>query len=386
MSLPPLTTVFCIGFPENWLLGIDIFYFNSTANFNGVKLVPTGFHSFHWGANSDSIRSGKLFISHSTENQLIILKWDQSQEQVVTESDIGELDVSAIKSRLGDAYRFMIVYDDLKRQTLSKADKTLHDLDWDTLTHYIDDETIKRILPKKAIVSSTSTTAYENEILRRSLFDAAKDRAKKSRYVNDKEVADDKIIQSLVDQNLDELMFTEIDIKKKVHSESSRQGRDLTNIYLDKSWYLTDFINSVGGFKKFLGEFELGFILLLSFANYSGALQWFKIAQLFLDSETYFVVKKLESLQFLEIFNIHLNSIILDYIDQFWDTKSFASMLHNFHKNVYSPEGWQLDQDLLRVSKETFKLCESRFGICFPDKNIYNSLSEDEDGPVIVEL
>lgn len=388
MSLPPLTTVFCIGFPENWILGIDIFYFNSTPKFNGVKLIPSGLHTFHWGANLDSVRSGKFFVSHSNESQLIILKWDQTQEAVLTESDIGELDVSAIKSRLGDAYRFMIVYDDLKRETLQKAEREFHDLDWEALTHHIDAATIARILPKSNIISSTSTTAHENEILRKSLLDAAKDRANKSRDVSDKEVAEDEIIRTLVDKDVEELRFTEIDIRKKVESESSRQGRDLTNIYLDKSWYLIDLIKNVGSFQKFLGEFELAFILLQLFANYSGALQWFKIVQLFLGCEEFFSVKVSESLKFLSLFKMHLKSIVLDYFDQFWDTKAFTTMIVGFHENIYSPEGWQVNPKVMQVSEEIFKLCESKFGISFPHKSQYELLPEDEneDGPTVVDL
>jgi hypothetical protein len=353
-----------------------------------VKLIPSGLHTFHWGANSDSVRSGKFFVSDSKECQLIILKWDQAQEVVLAEADIEELDISAIKSRLGDAYRFMIVYDDLKRQTLQNAERELSDFDWKTLTRHIDTTTIARILPKSnSIVSSTSTTAHENEILRRSLLDAAKDRANKSRDVSDKEVAEDEIIKTLVDQDVEELRFTEIDIKRKVRSESSRQGRDLTNVYLDKSWYLTDLIKNVGGFQKFLGEFELAFILLQLFANYSGALQWFKIVQLFLDSEEYFSLKLSESLKFLNLFMLHLKSIVLDYFDQFWDTKTFTTMITGFHENIYSPEGWRVNPEVINVSEEIFKLCESKFGICFPHKSQYELLLEDEneDGPTVVE-
>ena len=388
MSLPPLTTVYCLDFPENWLLGIDLFHFQSTSQFSGVKLIPTGIHSFHWGADLESIRYGKFFIQTKDDSNLIILKYDRNTETVCTEEDIGELDVSAIKSRLGEAYPFMIVYEELKRATLSQVQGSIFENSWEILTQYITKSGLDSLVPHNPIISSTSATATETEVLRRSLLDAAKDRAEKDRSVADHEVAKDKIIRTLINESDIELRFIEINIKKRL-ADPALTGRDLTNSYLDKSWYLGDILSSLNppGFKSFLGQLQFSFLLLLLFANYSGALQWFSMVQLLLDCEKAFVTNSQHSTSFLRVLKNHLDACPTDYFEQFWDRKEFSSMMLKFHENVYGHECWQLESSgLIDVCAEVFRVCEKKFGIAFPEQVSYQIDLSDEEGPVIVGI
>lgn len=387
MSLPPLTTVYCLNFPENWLLGIDIYYFQSTLQFSGVKLIPPGTHTFHWGLDAENSRSGIFFTGKEEASSLVLLKWDAVNETVLTEADMPGLEASAIKSRLGEAYKFMIVYDELKRATVEQSHGTFTAVSWNNLTKHLTGPIHTSILPPGQLASSTLTTKIESELLRKSLYDAAKDRAKLERTSDDKEVADDEIIRSLLDQNDSELKFTEINIKKRM-ANPNFTGWDMTSSYLDKSWYLGELLASrrSKGLKSFLGEMQLSFLLLLIYANFSGALQWFTIVQLVLDCETAFVSNAQLSVRFLQVMKDHLEVSPPEYFGQFWDEKEFARTMLHFHENVHGPEGWGIKSSIVRgLCEDIFSICERKKGIVFPDKSSYTVVFDDEDdGPVIV--
>lgn len=374
MSLPPLSTVYCINFPDNWLLGIDLYYFQSTPQYQGVKLIPPGFHVLHWGADTDSIRSGKFFFSKN-ESKLVILRYNSLLEKVEVEEEIGELDTSAIKGRLGDAYRFMIVYDSLKSSVLEKAEESLSSINWNSLTNNITDELIHFILPQHQIASSTSTTEKENNILKQSLIDSAKIRSERS----SSKIDDDHIIQSLVDQSDLELNLIDVDIKKRL-KDPSVVGRNLTNSFLDKSWYLQETIDTLGGFKSFLGTIQFSFLLMLVFANYSGAVEWFSLIQLYFSSESHFAENLSDSRAFLNLFFIHLRALPQEYFDQFWDKKDFIKMIIEYHENVYSKtDGWGLfDEEILGISLKIFDFLETSYGIDLPDQTAYDNDEFDE--------
>lgn len=389
MSLPPLTTVYCLDFPENWLLGIDFFYFQSTPQFKGVKLIPPGTHTFHWGIDTDNARNGKFFTGTQNESKLLILQWDNVNEKVLMEADIGELEVSAIKSRLGESYHLMIVYEELKRATIDRAQGDFVQAPWPALTCYLTELIYERILPPYQIASSLLTTAHENNILRQSLYDAAKDRAAKHRAASDKEVADDKIIQSLVDQSDSELKFTEINFKARM-AEPTLTGRNLTNLYLDKSWYLSELLHTLhpAGFKAFLGEFQFAFLLFVIFGNFSAALQWLNMVQLIFDCESAFVSHAQHSISFLRVLKDHLEVCPPEYLTQFWDQTELVKVMLQFHENVYGQEPWNICLPTLdSLCEEIFCICEEKLNISFPKHSEYLAELDDnsEDGPEIVE-
>ena len=79
------------------------------------------------------------------------------------------------------------------------------------------------------------------------------------------------------------LKFTKIDLK---HSwPTGATGRELTIAARDKSWLLEHVANDMlgGKFEEILGEFQLGFILLLYLSNFSGFEVWKTMIHLFCD-------------------------------------------------------------------------------------------------------
>lgn len=394
MSLPPLTTVYCIGFPDELLVGIDLYYFQSTPQFAGIKLIPSGTHVFHWGnGDNSSGRSGVFFTAKGENQQVVILKWDTEQERAITEHEMFEVDVSKAKSRLGDAYPMMIVYEELARQTVEKAQGTFTTVSWERITSDITANTCKRVLPPQGIVSSLSTSAKENELLKQSLHDAAKDRANKDRSVSDSEVAEDKIIQGIVDQKDQELHFTTFDIKKRL-TDPVFEGRNLTMLYLDKSWYLEEIIKTFPRpqFKELLGEIELAFVVLVIFANFASASTWLSLVHLLLDCEISFSGSPQSSISFLRLFKNQLLLLPEEYQDQFWAPRDFQRLMREFHEKIYSPDGWTVSSPVVEaLCKEIFDICQAKMGVTLPDVSSYAGLDLDddedyEDRPTIVDI
>lgn len=390
MSLPPLTTLFCIDFPPDILVGIDFYYLQSNTQFAGIKLIPPGTHTFHWGGTEASTGRSGIFFTGTNEEKLVFLKWDAEQERAITEEEMLPLDVSKFKTRLGDMYKFMIVYEELARQTIEKSAGTFTAVSWQSLANHITSSTYSRILPKNGVASSILTTQQENELLSKSLHDAAKDRAKMERSVPNSEVADDEIIQGLLNQTDQEMHFTSIDIKSRLRNPSFT-GRNLTALYLDKTWYLNEILRSslTPGFKSFLGEVEFAFLMLLIYANYSAAIAWFNLIRLVLDCETAFVSSTHYSALFLRLLKNQLLILPSEYQDQFWSRRDFQRLMGEFHEKIYSPEGWNLTDAVLEaLCSEIFATCETTMGLVFPDSASYAHREmgeEEEDGPTIVE-
>lgn len=96
MSVPPLTTVICLNVPEGWLFGVDLQFFQTTPQFHGVKAIPNGFHVVHWGVDQQNVRSSHFFVAE--DQKVVILRWNKETEEMEIGDEIGELDISAIKS------------------------------------------------------------------------------------------------------------------------------------------------------------------------------------------------------------------------------------------------------------------------------------------------
>jgi hypothetical protein len=97
MSIPPLTTVICLNVPDGWLFGVDLQFFQTTPQFRGVKAIPNGVHVVHWGVDQQNVRSGHFFVAE--DQNVVILRWNKEKEEMEIGDEIGELDISAIKSR-----------------------------------------------------------------------------------------------------------------------------------------------------------------------------------------------------------------------------------------------------------------------------------------------
>lgn len=339
MSLPPLTTVVCLNIPEGWLFGVDLQFFQTTPQFYGIKAIPDGIHVVHWGANQESVRSGHFFAAN--DQSVVIVRWNSEREEMeIGEEDIGELNVSATKSRIGEYYRFMIQYpeSDIWRELVSKIKQT-----------NIDDSLAK-------VVNSTSTSKEENEILKQSIHESANTRAVNSGT----KVEDDKIVKSLIDQP-DAIKFLEIDLKKSF--KPSELGSDRTQHMLDKTWYLNNIVLEQQSFDYLLGELQLGFLLMLVLANFSGAQQWLKIVELLTHCD-----KDIEGIPsryrvFINIVTTQLENCPLEYVDGFLDGERLGKSFSHF------------------LSEQASKRLENVL-----EKIGINVEEEEDEGPVVVEM
>uniref|UniRef100_A0A060T4M3 ARAD1C42020p n=1 Tax=Blastobotrys adeninivorans TaxID=409370 RepID=A0A060T4M3_BLAAD len=306
MSLPPQTTVVCIGIPEGYLFGIDTQFFQTTPQFRGIKLIPDGVHVVHWGSDEQSVRSGHFFVA--SDHGLVILRWDPDNEQMILASGMSELDVSAVKSRLGEYYSFMVSYPSLDS--------------WQELTNHITQSTLS-LVPQ--IVTSSSTSVEENALLKKSLYDSARERAQQSGTA----VEEDRIIQSVVDQGDkgDILQFTAFDLKKTWRDDAI--GRERTEQARDKTWFLNEVVLPKCGFYNLLGELQLGFVTMIILANYSGAQQWMKIVQLLGNSLKDMELRPERYSILVRLLLIQLQTLPEEYFESFVDKDQFQTVLEN---------------------------------------------------------
>lgn len=315
MSLPPQTTVVCIGIPEGYLFGIDTQFFQTTPQFRGIKLIPDGVHVVHWGSDEQSVRSGHFFVA--SDQGLVILRWDPDNEQMILASDMSELDVSAVKSRLGEYYAFMV--------SCPSSDQ------WQELTSHIT-QPILNLVPQT--VTSSSTSVEENALLKKSLYDSALKRAEQSGTA----VEEDRIIQSVVDQGDkgDVLEFTAFDLKKTWREDAV--GRERTEQARDKTWYLNEVVLPKCGFYNLLGELQLGFVLMIILANYSGAQQWMKIVQLLGNSLSDMELHPERYSALVGLLLTQLQTIPEEYFESFVDKEQFQTVLENLDAMVSGSE------------------------------------------------
>lgn len=233
---------------------------------------------------------------------------------------------------------------------------------WHNLSNCIKDSNLSNSLA--VTVTSTSTTREENEILRKSLYESASNRAKQTGT----KVEDDEIVQSLVDQHDDVLVFQDIDLK---HSYKEGEiGSERTKSLLDKSWYLNTVVLKSISFDYLLGELQVGFLLMLILANFSSAQQWLKIVDLLTRCETDLKQNPARYSKFVKIVTYQLDSCPQEYIESFLEPSRLEKAFTNFCADAQLlPNVGQLKSTLQRVGIQI------------------NDIDDDpDDQPVIVDM
>ncbi|ANB11309.1 hypothetical protein AWJ20_4113 [Sugiyamaella lignohabitans] len=305
--------------------------------------------------------------------------------------EIGELNVSATKSRLGEMYSFMVPYPDPEGSN------------WPVLTDRITLRVAESVLPSTGIVTSSSTSKEENELLLKSLRDSAAARIAQETDLAQKKagqegsssagpipssVEEDRIIKSLVDQNTEELKFTELDLRKTWKTGAT--GRDVTLNSFDKSWYLN---NTVKVFGDLLGELQLSYVLMVIFANFSGAQQWKKITELVLRCRSDVAVHPQRYIEFFNIVYHQIKACPVEYIDEFLE-KSFLQKSFGHFRRLLVSSGTSQLEPALKIAPQVKAAADRVFdtlrvsGVPIPflreGDEVDSEDEDDEDKPVVV--
>ncbi|KAH3676012.1 hypothetical protein WICMUC_002308 [Wickerhamomyces mucosus] len=352
MGLPSDTTVIFSNFPNDWIVGIDLQFFNSSHLLRGIKLIPDGIHVVHFAQDSNSIRSG--FYFEAKENEVIILYWNEKDEKMYITEELGELNVSKELSKLPQSYPYMIQYPE--------------DQSWEKLTNSINIGQVNYILPHKKRIDSVITSIDENNLLLDALQKSAQNR----------NLSKDPIIDSIIDQTNEEIKYTLIDFNKSIRPNSTPEQK--TRDALDKTWFLNHtLITSYNSIEiLLLSEFQQSFLNMVIFANYSSSIQWLKFLKIFFNCKDILNEKPDFFNSWIDIINLQFEKIPEDYFNDFIEEEFIKKSIGEFDYTVK-------ELNIHRLVKKTMymkSIIESRFGIIIQGIDD----EEDEEGPVIVEL
>lgn len=352
MNIPPRTTVIFSNIPENWLVGIDLQFFNTNRILKGIKLIPDGIHVLHFAKDQSSIRHG--FYINCKEGDVVICYWDAKEEKILIDDEIGELNITKEMSKLSEYYSFMI--------------SCPPDPEWKKLTTYINFGQVNYILPRGKRIDSVLTSTDENNLLLDALHKSAESR----------NIANDPIVNSIIDQSDEEIKYTLIDLKKTIrpNGEASEKTKDS----LDKSWFFNQLLTS--GYNSnedmLLSEFQQSFLNMIIFGNYSSSIQWLKFIKVVLNCKE-IVESKLSFFEkFLDVLYVQFQKFQEEYMDEFISEDFLDTTISEFEYSVKE----KILRSLIKKIIDLKNLLQEKFGISIQALNE----DEDEEAPVIVDM
>lgn len=406
LSKPPQTTLVFENLPSKanlnlWLMGIDTQFFNINNIFRGIKLIPAGIHLFHYSIPPDNENQqsseppSEAIVSSSSrfgiwldcKDNVLILRWDDASERlsiIDPKKDEEELNYSRCLNSIGEIYPFMVSYPE-------------NALKWfNSLINYIDFEVIQEFVPcDNDMYSGDITSMMPSKEENMVLIDAL-------------EKVNPKALSSLEDQTDKELKYTIMQFK--INKENTESVEEVTENYLDKSWYLNQLYGN--DIELMLGELQLSFINFVILGNFCSGLQWLNIIRLILMSKKFIKSSQKVALDFLTIFQNHLEQLPKEYLiddlalNNLLDLQKYILILENFARDIFPKDSWDLNgccgkmklsgfikekwQRILDINKSKFNIDFEKLGGGNIDENeieVYdlNDYDEnDEDAPAIV--
>ncbi|CAK7902977.1 A1 cistron-splicing factor Aar2p [[Candida] anglica] len=377
MSRPPLTTILLDGVPTKqgeWLMGLDMSFFNANDKLKGIKGIPDGYHLFHYSSPNDTeealtsaVRNGFWF--DCKEGDVIVISWDPQLERFarIDDVDTEQLNCTKALSTLGESYSFMINYID---------DSNV----WqDKLISYVDEDIIEMI-PKD--MNTIVASRQENDILRDAL----------TKGINKKEQETPTLSKSLSDLSLQpQINYTPINFK--INKEGDSNVQDITANYLDKTWYFNSIYSDS---ELFLGEFQISFINYIVFGNYCSMVQWLQMLRLLSMCESLINTSKSLCFNFLEVLTSQLEKLPREYLVDdtqmqcSLDLKHYTESMENYLA-IFGTWDWnsgccgklKMQGLIIERWKKIIQLHKDNFGLDLMALQNENELDED-DGPVIV--
>lgn len=325
-SLQPSPTILLPHLPPKTLVGIDLITFTSTANFQGIRDLPKGWHFLYTGATESlSLRCGAWFYvgdistaghgqndsalvkrDQSTGPAIYIWKWKSDTESLSSlrqNSDSDRQDAMRFKANLGAIwqsgglfrYRSRVSPAMLSNQgssSQSRAQAADDDeteasgrKDWRQLTDWLSPSLLTRIIgdpetdvdghPRWHLTSAGTADRDADHI-------PGLDKPNEGSTENVGNREDEK-----------EFGFLPIDLKQTWREGAI--GRERTEAAQDRSWALGDLIlrnsSSVSGETtidertgelQVLGELQFTFLMVITMMNFSCLQQWKRLLELIL--------------------------------------------------------------------------------------------------------
>ncbi|CAF9936348.1 hypothetical protein IMSHALPRED_010725 [Imshaugia aleurites] len=251
MAVASTAAVLLLDLPPGILCGIDLLSFTTTAQFQGIKDLPTGWHFvFTSETTSLSIRDGFWFHVPTTNQisiPLIVRKWDNFGRSLIP------CDPDGFRARLPVLWeKNLSPY----RQSAGK-EATAETGDWAGLTEHVSSRLLGHLTQNEdwKITSGNCAKEDRDEIPGLTAEDVGEEEG--------------------------ELGVLGIDLKRTWRKGAI--GRERTEAALDSSWALSDVVerwqpqdpkeNELWG-NMVLGQMEACFLMVLTVANYSCLEEW----------------------------------------------------------------------------------------------------------------
>lgn len=334
--------------PEGLDLSLDLFPVVARTNFSGFKMIPAGIHFLAFGAR-DGLRTG-LFLALNDE--VAVFRWNTDGElfESVSEADHA-------------AYSQGVRNWDFDAKLVPFTVHQEGQAQWESLSSHISEAVLKRLNPIGGWISSTSgpLTKEEEALLRRDgkSYSATPDTV------------------TTATTAAEPLPFYS-PVARRVVGDSADAT---TALNLDKSGLLEQIVgrNWGGQHRLLLGELQyafVSFVLCISFHSFE---QWKALVLLICNCDALVCRQPVFFEEFAAILRCHLEQAPDDFLTAELGSKNFLipalKTLFELTEDVHSPVlGTALAQ--LR------QFAERKFSVSFS----ITALSDDEDGPVIVDL
>lgn len=335
-SLQPPPTLLLPHLPPKTLVGVDLITFTSTANFHGIKDLPSGWHFLYTGTTESlSLRCGAWFhvgdLSAAGEGsadtaliptrdqspgpEIYIWKWDPETESLASlkgDSDADRQETMRYKANLGALWQSGGLFRYRSRVTPSllsnpsgsaQAQKTQAEddeeaeeggrRDWRQLTDRISPRLLSRIIGHPEVDADNHP--------RWSMTSASTAHRDADHIPGLNQATDGE--KTGVEQER-EFGFLPIDLKRTWREGAI--GRERTVAAQDRSWALSDLIirytTAVSdedktvyeerGESQILGELQFTFLMVLTMMNFSCLQQWKRLLELVLTCRQAIVEKE----------------------------------------------------------------------------------------------
>ena len=251
MAIALTPSVLLLDLPPGILCGIDLLSFTTTAQFRGIKDVPTGWHFlFTSESTSLSIRDGFWFYvpTKPTNPTLIVRKWDPSRGSLLPCSD-----PDSLRAQLPTLWEKNL--SPYRQSAGGEAKAGMGD--WARLTEHVNSKLLDHLTQNGdwTITSASCAKEDRDEIPGLTAEDVGEDER--------------------------ELGVLGIDLKRTWREGAI--GRERTEAALDSSWALRDVVSrwQRRGLEEeeewgsvILGQMEACFLMVLTVANYSCMEEW----------------------------------------------------------------------------------------------------------------
>ncbi|KAJ1675837.1 hypothetical protein EV182_000472 [Spiromyces aspiralis] len=391
--------------PKKLEFGIDMNTWEIGPLFKGIKLIPPGIHFIHYSTTADSGHSGMRmgFFHDFREGEILVKKWNASEEQLYPGSGLLENQVQEIKKgiryfdpNLG-AYQF------------DPAPNSAHSR-WVNLISHVTHDTLVRDLPSDFQISSATGSAYDVEEMEAAKKKQARiaEAGVTSRTNEGQPAATDpdqvaatmtaaavsrfRCEQQPMDSS-NSLNFPLIDLVRSFPQNASPET--ITQYSRDKSWKLRSLLRRHFGNdpNQLLADLQLSFVILLIGQNFSAFEHWKRIVHLLTSCTEALGDERLQEslfVPFVSVLKAQLRECPQDFFINILSENNFISAsLQRFVASIADLDKSLVNWGLVDAIDDLRTFMQRRFSwtlLTMEEAQKVFDLEEGDDAPVVVDI